>query len=205
VRLGPQVAITDKQGNVAFAGVPGGEHRVSMSQETSFASAVLLGNPVLIVDSTRAEPTSFELAIARGARVRVRVRRYTTAQTSINGGADSLTEAGAVPNSVLILASARDTLYANADETGRATFTEVPPGTWTLSVQGDAPANHRFDPERAEVTLAPGETRTLDVRLVPRRREIRIIGADRELRPTQVEPKRDPRAPAATTGKPNQK
>ena len=205
VRLGPQVAITDEKGNVAFAGVPGGEHRVSMSQEASFAHAVLMGNPVLIVDSTRAEPTRFELSIARGARVAVRVRRYSTAQTSISGGADSLIDAGAVPNAVLTLTGARDTLYANADAAGRATFGDVPPGTWTLSVRGDAPVFHRFDPDRLEMTLAPGEAREIDVRLVPRRREIRIIGADQELRPTQGEPKRDPRAPTATTGKPNQK
>ena len=64
VRLGPQVAITDAEGQVAFGGVPGGEHRVSMSQETSFANAVFVGDPTLRVDSTRTQPTTFELAIA---------------------------------------------------------------------------------------------------------------------------------------------
>jgi hypothetical protein len=207
VRLGPQIAITDEKGNVAFAGVPGGEHRVSMSQETSFAHAVLMGDPVLIVDSTRAEPTSFQLAIARGARVDVRVRRYATTRTAVGESVDSLTDAGAVPNAVLVLTGARDTLIATADEAGRATFSDVPPGTWTLSVRSDPPAYHRFDPDRADVTLVPGETRALDVRLVPRRREIRIIGTEQELRAMPSDPKRggDPRAPAVRTGKPNQR
>src|SRR5204862_7478145 len=50
VRLGPQAAITDKDGNVAFGGVPGGEHRVSMSQEASLADAVFVGDAKLRVD-----------------------------------------------------------------------------------------------------------------------------------------------------------
>src|SRR5205085_10215456 len=69
VRLGPQVAITDRSGDVAFGGVPGGEHRVSMSQEASFAEAVFVGDPTLVVDSSRTQPTTFKLAIARSARV----------------------------------------------------------------------------------------------------------------------------------------
>jgi hypothetical protein len=201
VRLGPQVAITDKEGQVAFGGVPGGEHRVSMSQETSFADAVFVGDPSLVVDSTRTRPTTFTLAIARSARVDIDVRRFATARTGIAGGADSLVDAGALANASLVLASERDTLYRTTNETGKVSFTDVPPGTWRITIRGDAPAFHRFDPDRVELTLAPGETKAIAFRLVPRRREVQLIGDGQELRPTTADPK-PPTAGGARTVKP---
>jgi hypothetical protein len=203
VRLGPQVAITDKQGQVAFGGVPGGEHRVSMSQETSFANAVFVGDPTLRVDSTRTQPTTFELAIARSARVDITVRRFIAARTSVGAGADSLVDAGPLSGATLMLAGARDTLYRTTNDKGTISFTDVPPGHWVVTIRGDAPAFHRFDPDRLELLLVPGESRALTFRLVPRKREVQVIGDGQELRPTVAEPKRATPAPAIKTGKPN--
>lgn len=182
VRLGPQVAITDAEGEVAFGGVPGGEHRLSMSQETSFADAVFIGDPTVRVDSTRSQPTTFRLAIARAARLDIDARRFTAARTAISGAQDSLVDAGALSNATVMLVGERDTLYRTTQSDGKAAFTDVPPGRWVVSIRGDAPAFHRFDPDRVELILAPGETRALQFRLVPRKREIQIIGGEQELR-----------------------
>ncbi|MEX2152014.1 MAG: NEW3 domain-containing protein [Gemmatimonadaceae bacterium] len=205
VRLGPQVAITDAQGQVAFGGVPGGEHRVSMSQETSFADAVFVGDPTLRVDSTQARPTTFKLAIARSARVDVVVRRFSSVRTGIAGAPDSLADAGSVVNASLVLAGERDTLYRTTGEDGKVSFTDVPPGTWVITIRGDAPAFHRFDPDRIELQLAPEESRALAFRLIPRRREVQLIGDGQELRPTTADPKSPPKPGATKTIKPNQR
>jgi hypothetical protein len=198
VRLGPQVAITDRQGQVAFGGVPGGEHRLSMSQETSFADAVFIGDPTLMVDSARPQPTTFELAIARSARLDVSVRRFASARTGVAGAADSVVDAGALANATLVLASDRDTLYRTTRDDGQVTFTDVPPGRWVVSIRGDAPAFHRFDPDRVELTLAPGAAQTLSFRLVPRRREVQLIGGGQELRNEAADPKNQPPTPPST-------
>jgi len=203
VRLGPQAAITDAKGQVAFGGVPGGEHRVSMSQETSFADAVFVGDPTLRVDSTRAQPTTFELAIARSARLDIVVRRFASARTAVGGVSDSLVDAGALANATLMLTGDRDTLYRTTNDKGSVSFTDVPPGHWVVTVRGDAPAFTRFDPDRLELSLAPGETRALVFRLVPRKREVQIIGDGQELRPTTLEAKPGPAASPVKTGKPN--
>ena len=189
VRLGPQMAITDRDGEVAFGGVPGGQHRLSMSQETSFADAVFVGDPTVVVDSAQPTPTTFRLAIARGARVNVAVRRYTAHRTGIAGAPESLVDAGPLSNATLVLSGERDTLYRTTAENGTATFTDVPPGHWVIAVRGDAPAFHRFDPDRAELTLAPGETQRHDFRLVPRRREVQMIGDGQELKSMSADPK----------------
>jgi hypothetical protein len=203
VRLGPQVAITDQSGQVAFGGVPGGEHRLSMSQETSFANAVFVGDPTLVVDSTRARPTTFTLAIARSARLDVDVRRFVAVRTAVAGAPDSLVESGALANATLVLAGETDTLYRTTSASGKASFTDVPPGRWMVTVRGDAPAFHRFEPDRMELELAPGETQALAFRLVPRKREVQLIGEGQELRPTAVDPKGPVKAGTTKTGKPD--
>jgi hypothetical protein len=203
VRLGPQAAITDKDGAVAFGGVPGGEHRLSMSQEASFANAVFVGDPTLLVDSTRTSPTTFHLAIARSARVDIDVRRFAAARTGSAGAADSLIDAGPLANAMLILVGDRDTLYRTSSERGKVSFTDIPPGKWVVTIRGDAPAFHRFDPDRQELELAPGEAKAMTFRLVPRKREVQLIGDGQELRPTSAEAK--PQAPSAIkTVKPNE-
>ena len=195
VRLGPQVAITDGDGDVAFGGVPGGEHRLSMSQETSLAQAVFIGDPTVRVDSTRPQPTTFTLAIARGARLDIDVRRFAVARTAVAGAQDSLVDAGALSNATLLLTGERDTLYRTTLADGKASFSDIPPGQWVVSIRGDAPAFHRFDPDRMELTLAPGEARTMSFRLVPRKRDVQIIGGDQELR-SQPAQSGNPASPA---------
>lgn len=193
VRLGPQVAITDRQGQVSFGGVPGGEHRLSMSQETTLADAVFVGDPTLMVDSTRTRPTTFQFGIARSARLDIDVRRFGIARTGVAGAVDSLASTGPLANATLMLAGERDTLYRTTKDDGTASFTDIPPGAWVVSIRGDAPAFHRFDPDRLDVILSPGETRSLSFRLVPRRREVQLIGDGQELRNEAA----DPKAPAA--------
>lgn len=206
VRLGPQVAITDRHGEVSFGGVPGGQHRLSMSQETSFANAVFVGDPTLVVDSTRVSPTRFSLAIARSARIDVDVRRFSAVRTAVGQGADSVREVGAVSNAMLVLAGERDTLYRSTGESGKVSFTDVPPGKWTLSIRGDMPAFTRFEPDRVELVLAPGESAAHTFNLVPRRREVQMIGEGEELRPTTADPKVAlPGAPGTRTTKPDDK
>jgi hypothetical protein len=174
-----------------------------MSQETSFANAVFVGDPTLRIDSTRTQPTTFELAIARSARVDIAVRRYTSARTGLGAGADSLVDAGPLSSATLMLAGERDTLYRTTGDNGVVSFTDVPPGRWVVTIRGDAPAFHRFDPDRLELTLAPGETKALAFRLVPRKREVQVIGEGQELRPMVAEPKPATPTPVIKTGKPN--
>jgi hypothetical protein len=193
VRLGPQVAITDKSGRVAFGGVPAGEYRLSMTQETSYANAVFVGDPTLRIDSTQRHPTTFQLAIAQGARVDVDVRRFVAVKTGVAQAADSLADAGALEDITLMLVSGRDTLYETTAPNGRASFSEVPPGHWVLVVKAEAPAFQRFDPDRTELDLASGETRAVAFRLVPRKREIQIIGEGEELRAKPSAPPSKPR------------
>ena len=187
VRVGRQVAVTDSKGQVAFGRVPAGEHRVSLAQEVSLADAVFIGDPMLRVDSARGVPITFQLRVARAARVDVVVRRFSAVRTALDGAADSLAVAGLQADVILRLTNQRDTIYRHTDAEGRTSFTDVPPGRWTVAVHSDAPALHRFDPDRQELTLAAGEAKAMAFRLVPRQRDVQIIGPGEELRPVPRE------------------
>jgi hypothetical protein len=156
------------------------------------------------VDSEQAQPTTFRLAIARSARVDVVVRRFIVSRTALAGVADSLDDAGPLASAMLMLVSDRDTLYRTTRDDGPVSFTDVPPGRWVISIRGDTPAFHRFDPDRVELTLAPAETRKLEFRLLPRRREIQIIGSEQELK-SEAAPRLQAPVPADTrTRKPDE-
>ena len=182
VRIGGQVAITDSRGQVAFANVPAGQHRVSLAQEQSLTHAVFIGDPTLRVDGHATRPATFELRLARGARLDVAINRFISVRTAMSGGTDSLALASPEPDVTLRLVSGRDTLYRRTDEKGRASFIDIPPGRWTLAAHSDAPARHQFEPDRLELTVAAGESRRVELRVVPRQRTIQVIGGDQELR-----------------------
>ena len=81
VRLGPQAAITDDDGRVAFAGLPAGEYRLSIAQQASQAPTVFTGDPTVRIDSARFAPTTFAVAVERAGVVTGTVRQMAVART----------------------------------------------------------------------------------------------------------------------------
>lgn len=188
VRLGPQVAITDKNGRVAFGGLPAGEHRVSLSQEMSYADAVFIGDPVLRMDTVPGAPKQFTLKVARGARVDLTARLFAVSRTGIAGSPDSLVDVGPLAGTAFRLVGERDTVYRSTDDAGHVTFSDIVPGHWVLEPDDDTPSFHRFDPERIELELAGGEARSVTIQLVPKRREIKLMNPGEEVEAIPAQP-----------------
>ena len=83
------------------------------------------------------------------------------------------------PNVVVALESARDTIYQSSDDRGRLDFGAVAPGNWTLAVlPGELPDHHVFESDRVEITVGAGEHRDVELRLVPRQRNVTFVGPD---------------------------
>lgn len=173
VRLGPQAAITDAEGHVAFAGLEAGEHRLTLAQQAHSAT-VFTGNSTITVDSARRVPTTFSLAIERPGVVLGNVRLMSVARTSLETTADSLTDAGPMNAISLALVGVRDTLYAASDVNGAFSFNEVPSGTWTLRVTSEARPNTRWEPADFTITVRPAGTQEVVVRSLPRRRAVQM-------------------------------
>ncbi len=178
VRLGPQAAITDDQGNVAFSGLAAGEYRLSIAQQQTREPTIFTGNPTVVIDSTRMAPTTFSLEVERAGIVTGTVRQMGIARTGVGSAPDSLADAGPLREVSLALVSARDTLYATTDQTGAYRFAEVTSGTYALKVLSEPNSGTRWEPAEVEVSVKPAETSQAMFRLVPRRRSIQMIPGD---------------------------
>ncbi|MEO8337496.1 MAG: hypothetical protein ABI664_21145, partial [bacterium] len=110
VRLGPQAAITDDEGRVAFAGLPAGQYRLSIAQQRTQTPTVFTGDATVIVDSTRRVPTTFALAVQRAGIVEGSVRQMAVARTNLQNAPDSLADAGPLGAITLALIGVRDTV-----------------------------------------------------------------------------------------------
>ena len=184
VRLGPQAAITDDEGRVAFAGLPAGEYRLSIAQGSAPATTIIAGASTVTVDSVRKSPTTFAVAIERAALLQGSVRLMAVARTGIESAPDSLADAGPLESVSLALIGTRDTLYANTDARGAYHFPEVASGSFTLKVLTAPRAGTRWEPSEIEVSVTPATTRDVAIRLLPRRRAVQLIPG------TTIPPKR---------------
>ena len=178
VRLGPQAAITDDEGRVAFAGLPAGEYRLSIAQQTAQAATVFTGDPTVRVDSSRRVATTFALAVERAGIVTGSVRQMAVARTGIDAAPDSLADAGPLTDVSLALVSVRDTIYATTDAQGSYRFAEVASGSYVLKIMSEAHTGTRWEPAEIEVSVKPAVTRQITFRSVPRRRAVQMIVPD---------------------------
>ncbi|MEO5815566.1 MAG: NEW3 domain-containing protein [Gemmatimonadaceae bacterium] len=189
VRLGPQAAITDDEGRVAFAGLPAGQYRLSIAQQRAQTPTVFTGDATVVIDSTRRVPTTFALAVQRAGIVEGSVRQMAVARTSLQTAPDSLADAGPLSAITLALIGVRDTVYASTDANGAFRFNEVSGGSWVLKVASEAPLGLRWEPAEIEVSVEPGATRTIEFRQVPRRRAVQMIGGDVIVVPPKLQKK----------------
>jgi hypothetical protein len=183
VRLGPQAAITDGEGRVAFAGLPAGEYRLAIAQQATLAATVFTGNPTVRIDSARMAPTTFSLAVERAGIVAGTVRRMSVARTGLDAVADSLADAGALGEVAVALVGVRDTLYTTTDLAGAYRFAEVSSGSYVLRIVTEAPSGTRWEPSEIDVSVKPALTRQVAFRLIPRRRAVQMIPSDNPRRP----------------------
>lgn len=178
VRLGPQAAITDGEGRVAFAGLPAGEYRLAIAQQATQAPTIFTGDPTVRVDSARMAPITFSLSVERAGIVAGTVRRMSVARTGIESMADSLADAGALSEIGVALVGVRDTLYTTTDAAGAYRFGEVTSGPYVLKIVSEAPSGTRWEPSEIDVSVKPAVTRQVTFRLIPRRRAIQMIPSD---------------------------
>ena len=178
VRLGPQAAITDENGNVAFAGLPAGEYRLTLAQQAAQTPSIFTGTPTVVVDSLHRTPTTFSLAVERAGSVQGSVRQMIVARTGIESAPDSLADGGPLSGISVALIGVRDTLYVTSDAAGLFNFSEVTSGTWLLRISSDAPLGARWETEETAVVVQPATTQKISLRSLPRRRAIRITNGE---------------------------
>lgn len=123
-----------------------------------------------------AETTHIVLSATPACSVSVRVTRYefTDGKTLNNSGA--LRETGGQEAATIEITNGRDVWRAQTDRTGSAAFDLLPGGRWNLRVaSGDLPALHTIESPERTLTLKPGESQQVALRVLPQRRTLRLL------------------------------
>ena len=206
VRVGDQAAVTDRDGRAALRGLEPAVYHVALDATGTVAGALLVGDAIVDMRTASTTPATFSVAVARGAQLRVLVRRLGLLGGTVSDRPDSLVHVGLQPDVLLALEGERDTLYATSDDQGRVDFGRVPPGTWTLAVRPcELPEHHVFEKERVQLSLLPGEKRDVELRVVPQRRAVTFMKGEEVLKVKPVPqadkppipPKPEPQVPQA--------
>jgi hypothetical protein len=190
VHVGDQVGVTDERGQVSLFGLPSGVHPISLDAPGAGAQSMLIGDASVTVDGRSSHPASFSVGVAQGARLRGQVRVLDFAATlAVNR--DSLVDAGVLQNVTVALQGVRDTLYLTTDDRGQINFGQVAPGRWTLAVMPgtELPEHHAFESERIELQLGAGDTKNVELQVVPRKRAVTFIGPSETIKIREEKPK----------------
>ena len=96
------------------------------------------------------------------------------------GAADSaqsgLTDAGVQAGVVLEAVNGDLLVRRLSDQWGTFEFRDMRPGVWILRVAGgEIPDGHRAEQDAYHLSLRAGERQTVDIRLIPKRKVIRIL------------------------------
>ena len=176
VRMGEQAAVTDENGTANFKHLETGEYHAVV--EGGITAGQLVSGGDVNVDAM-AKPMTFTMSVARGARVAARLRRFEKNTSATPNGADSVIDVGAVGQAVVALISSRDTIWQSSDDRGRIDFGSIAPGQYTMKVvAGDIPEFTVFEKKEIDINVVAGETREVELRLLPQSRAVEFIGQE---------------------------
>lgn len=187
VHVGDQVGVTDEHGEVSMFGLSSGTHPISLDAGAAGAQNMLVGDATVTVDGKSDRAATFSVGVARGAHLKGRVKVMDFGTTTPDAASDSLVDAGPLRNVTIALQGARDTLYQTTNDRGQIDFGAVPPGHWTLAVLpgADLPDHHAFQNERIDLQLTPGDSRNVELRVIPRKRAVTFINGGETLKVRQ--------------------
>ena len=129
---------------------------------TIVEAAVLRGQVVLGVDESAYGPNHNELVVVGEPN---------------NNGTNGSAEVSKVFRGILVELSRDDEVIRTmSDDEGKFTFMELRPGTWKFKVYDyNIPAYHYIQNPEMDITLLPGEKKDITVKVVPKKREIKIL------------------------------
>jgi hypothetical protein len=165
VRVGDRVAVTDRRGVAAFAGLADGAHMLRV--EAGAGPEMVSDRPLPIPVTAGGGTTRVEVGLEAAARLTGTVERVPAA----GSGSAAAPMAGVT---VRITGTAGEH-HAVTDAQGRFAITGVRSGWWRVRVDPSSLPRHHQPGEDQHVLLQPGGTGQAWMRVVEKERQIQMI------------------------------
>ncbi len=189
LRVGDRTTLSDKNGKFVFHSLPRGVHYLQLE------------NAAFGLDHVPMErmPVEFTIAGARTEIVDLKIAKSCTifGNIAVYGRPDENTERGilieespadsqrtvvsefqrlrGIADCNLIFSNGAETISATTASDGSFEVRKLRPGNWTVTAQSSAlPDYHSLEQETYTVTLTPGDTANIQLRVVPRARRLLI-------------------------------
>ncbi|MGB3996813.1 MAG: hypothetical protein WBK71_09205 [Acetomicrobium sp.] len=189
VTLNGSKVATDASGRFTFAAPPGeyllDVSRASIGLGNTAAEKLPMKVSVEAGETANVELTIVEAAVLRGQVVLgVDESAYGPNHNELvvvgepnNNGTNGSAEVSKVFRGILVELSRDDEVIRTmSDDEGKFTFMELRPGTWKFKVYDyNIPAYHYIQNPEMDITLLPGEKKDITVKVVPKKREIKIL------------------------------
>ncbi|MBC7323239.1 MAG: hypothetical protein H5T90_09100, partial [Acetomicrobium sp.] len=183
VTLNGSKVATDASGRFTFAAPPGeyllDVSRASIGLGNTAAEKLPMKVSVEAGETTNVELTIVEAAVLSGQVVLGKSEPARAPETTkpVIFGEPGSAETPQVFKGVLIELSRDDeTIRTLTDDEGKFTFMNIRPGTWKFKVYDyNIPAYHYIQNPEMEIMILPGEKKDITVKVVPKKREIKIL------------------------------
>jgi hypothetical protein len=176
VQIGEQFAVTDEAGNFEFPGLKPGRCELRVVQDSLGPQRAITTALPMPLQIRPGDTTRVALTAAAACSISVRVVRYAFTDGSALKTTGELKEAGGLGGAAVEISNGRETWRAQTDRTGGASFQRLPPGRWSVRIASDdLPPLHTVEKRERSLTIAPGASEEISVRVLPQRRTIRML------------------------------
>lgn len=199
LRINGSAGVTDNDGKFDFQTLKTGDYLLQLQTERIGLDKVTTVKTPLKITVKEKETQVFRLGVIREAKLTGRVVQYCYKQNGkkqLSGNSRQFTIAGEATEPVVLnnakrelvpikelhnilieLINCNDKKRRLTGKDGSFKFESLCPGPWKLKVYpGNLPEYHYVEQEFYEFELTPGEHEEVEIRVLPRQRQIRIIG-----------------------------
>lgn len=176
VYAGSVVTATDKEGYFSFPSLKPDKYYLFIDKASIGLNRVPTQPLPREVEVRGGEDIDFDIGVTRSGTVAGMVRLFAFAEGVSDTGAVRYDERGGHQGAVLELSNGTEFQRRVTDNRGRFVFTDVRPGSWSVTVvDGNLPEYHFVEQEVQHTDVKPAETKELGFRVLPRRRRIQIL------------------------------
>lgn len=192
VRVAGFTAVSDSDGRYRFPALREGTHRLSIDAASISHSLVPMEKLPREVEIEGQRTHAVDIELAQGAALSGRIIRYEypDAETQFqpeqtersDGSGRHLREAEPLRGVTVTLSKDGTTDRRITGSDGSFRFAELPPGKWRINLSANAiPAQHEYERNDFEISLEPGESREIEIRVIPKERPIQFLEEERTL------------------------